>query len=178
MIEKTDVVKDPNGMWRLRLQVTDLDGEDSHFIKFPQGEERMEDTYKFFYKENQDGFVSYGAIQKKDTREHKAGYIWSSRASLINVIFDKQSLGISLVDSDDQLYSANMTVEKVLSHLENMPYHLQEVLDVSKSGEVLERHYHILADNNDNKQFYLMYGENAYRKHASVLYPKGRMGLF
>lgn len=117
-------------------------------------------------------------FQKKDTREHKAGYIWSSRSSLINVIFDKQTLGISLVDSDDQLYSANMTVEKVLSHLENMPYHLQEVLDVSKSGEVLERHYHILADNNDNKQFYLMYGENAYRKHASVLYPKGRMGLF
>lgn len=178
MIEKTDVVKDPNGMWQLRLQVTDLKGEDSHFIKFPQGEERIEDTYKFFYKENQDGFVSYGAIQKKDTCEHKAGYIWSSRASLINVIFDKQALEISLVDSGDQLYSANMTVEKVLSHLENMPYHLQEVLDVSKSGEVLGRHYHILADNNDNKQFYLIYGENAYRKHESVLYPKRRMGLF
>ena len=178
MIEKTEVVKDPNGMWRLSLQVTDLKGEDSHFIKFPQGEESIEDTYKFFYKENQDGFVSYGAIQKKDTREHNAGYIWSSRASLINVIFDKRALAISLVDSDDQLYSANMTVEKVLSHLENMPYHLQEVLDVSESGEVLERHYHVLADNNDNKQFYLMYSENAYRKHASVLYPKRRMGLF
>ena len=71
-----------------------------------------------------------------------------------------------------------MTVERVLSYLENMPYYLQEVQDVSKSGEVLERHYHILADNNDNKQFYLMYGENAYRKHVSVLYPKRIMGLF
>ena len=96
MIEKTEVVKDPNGIWRLSLQVTDLKGEDSHFIKFPQGEERIEDTYKFFYKENQDGFVSYGAIQKKDTYEHEAGYIWSSRASLINVIFDKRCVEISL----------------------------------------------------------------------------------
>ena len=178
MIEKTEVVKDPNGMWRLRLQVTNLTGEDSHLIKFPQGEERIEDTYKFSYKENQDGFVSYGAIQKKDTREHNAGYIWSSRASLINVVFDKQCLEISLVDSSKRSYSANMTVEKVLSYLENMPYYVQEVLDVSESGEVLERHYHVLADNNDNKQFYLMCGENAYRKHASVLYPKRRMGLF
>lgn len=178
MIEKTDVVKDPNGMWRLRLQVTDLDGEDSHFIKFPQGEERIEDTYKFFYKENQDGFVSYGAIQKKDTYEHKAGYVWSSRASFINVIFGKQCLEISLTDSSKRLYIADMTVEKVLSYLENMPYHVQEVLELSESGEVLERSYHILADNNDNKRFHLMYDERTYRKHAAVLYPKRRMGLF
>lgn len=178
MVEKTEVVKDPNGMWRLRLQVIGLTGEDSHLLEFPQGEERIEDTYKFFYKENQDGFVSYGAIQKKDTYEHEAGYVWSSRASLINVIFDKRCVEISLTDSSNRLYSANMTVERVLSYLENMPYYLQEVQDVSKSGEVLERHYHILADNNDNKQFYLMYGENAYRKHASVLYPKRIMGLF
>ena len=53
MVEKTEVVKDPNGMWRLRLQVIDLTGEDSHLLEFPQGEERIGDTYKFFYKENQ-----------------------------------------------------------------------------------------------------------------------------
>ena len=40
MVEKTEVVKDPNGMWRLRLQVIDLTGEDSHLLEFPQGEER------------------------------------------------------------------------------------------------------------------------------------------
>lgn len=178
MVEKTEVVKDHNGMWRLRLQVTNLSGEDSHLIKFPQGEEKDADDYTFIYKENRDGFVSYGAIQKKDTYEHEAGYVWSSRAGLINVIFGKRCLEISLTDSSNRLYSVNMTVEKVLSCLENMPYHVQEVLDVSKSGEVLEQHYHILADNNDNKQFYLMYGENDYRKHVSVLYPKRRMGLF
>lgn len=64
MIEKTEVVKDPNGMWRLRLQVTNLTGEDSHLIKFPQGEEKDGDDYTFFYKENRDGFVSYGPFRK------------------------------------------------------------------------------------------------------------------
>lgn len=93
-------------------------------------------------------------------------------------MFDKQCLEISLVDSSKRSYSANMTVEKVLSYLENMPYYVQEVLDLSKSGEVLERHYHILADNNDNKQFHLMYGEHTYRKHAAILCPKRKMGLF
>ena len=45
--------------------------------------------YKLFYQPtNIEGVYYYGCIQLKDDYDHKAGYVWSSRASVINKAFN------------------------------------------------------------------------------------------
>lgn len=50
----------------------------------------IDDGRLFVRGSNLEGFYTYGCEQLTDNWEHKAGYIWSSRASVMNAAFDLQ----------------------------------------------------------------------------------------
>ena len=50
--------------------------------------EETDDSH-FWYGEDEYGFVKFGISHKYPTMGHEAGYMWSSRASVFNGLFDK-----------------------------------------------------------------------------------------
>lgn len=78
-------LKDYNG--HLNIYLESLDGvEDFINYKFYERTKVVaeDEERRLVWGKDYDGFVHYGSIQKNDRMGHKAGYIWSSRASVFN----------------------------------------------------------------------------------------------
>lgn len=53
----------------------------------------------FILKEYNGGeYYTYGFVQGKDSYDHKAGYVWSSRPSCINAVFDTDLIDVRLLE--------------------------------------------------------------------------------
>lgn len=62
-----------------------------------EGQQILEDGDILFYKEYADSTYTYGLIQSRDNYHgHDKGYIWSSRASVINKVFNLNLVDIAI----------------------------------------------------------------------------------
>lgn len=124
---------------------------------------------ELFYGEDEDGFVKYGSRNiKADKFGHKAGYVWSSRASIFNGCFDKNAMEVTIIDSENYRYAGNITVEKALELLNGSEYHIVQVTENYTDGKEIE--YYISSPKETKKEkldFYL----NEHRYITKRLYP-------
>lgn len=72
----------------------------------------IDDGYECYVRETSEpGVYTYGAIQLRDSYDHKAGYTWSSRCSVMNGLFGTQLTEVSINSSS---YAMDINVLKTL----------------------------------------------------------------
>jgi hypothetical protein len=81
----------------------------------------------FILKEYNDGeYYTYGFVQGKDSYDHKAGYVWSSRPSCINAVFATSLIDVRLLeDGDTTGYGVAIPMARLKEILPD-EFHLEE----------------------------------------------------
>lgn len=112
-----------NCRYTLDLTISKEQERDLDWSEWAQINERTIGNRRFFIKQSKEfpELYRFGDEQLEDSDEHKKGYVWSSRASQINQIFDLKD-GRSLITAAINNCMYAMTVDDVSALLNSLGY--------------------------------------------------------
>ena len=94
----------------------------------------IDDERLFVKKTNIDGIYTYGCEQLVDSWDHKKGYVWSSRPSVMNKVFDTKLIYAYYKAKDSVSYCCcAIDIEHLKELLEGTDYEVRETPIVEKS---------------------------------------------
>ena len=89
----------------------------------------------FVNSTSEEGVFEYGAKQLTDSWDHKAGYIWSSRCSVMNQIFGTRLVEVSI---NSRAYAIDVDLLKTLAE-RDLGQRFEVVKYTDKDGEITYR---------------------------------------
>lgn len=90
---------------------------------------------RFVKDTSEEGVFEYGAIQLTDSWDHKAGYIWSSRCSVMNQIFGTRLVEVVI---NSRSYAMDVDVLKTIAE-RDLSQKFEVVKYTDKEGEISYR---------------------------------------
>lgn len=137
-------LKDYNGY--LNIDLESIDGlEDFLTYNFSERTSVIDEdnNSRLVWGKDNDGFIHFGSVQKTDRLGHKAGYIWSSRASVFNALDCEQSMECTLNNYATAI-PIDMVKQIINEFKKNLDIKLVKTTEINAQGIIEEVGYHII----------------------------------
>lgn len=113
-------------LYRLEVEVDEVDS----LSNLEETVLYEDEDSRYVYGETPEGFVTFGSIFKKASRDHAAGHRLSLRSSIFNGMFGKRCMEITLIYTQygsKCRYTAAMTIDAIIKYIPDNFYIIEQV---------------------------------------------------